>query len=155
MDKQGEWKSADCPVRIPQTYLARIGAWNLPVLTGVVEAPIMRPDGSILGSPGYDEETRLYFYSDDDWPPVPEQPTRADAEIALRELMAPFSEFPFVAPVDKAAALSAMLTALDRRGMDVAPIHGFTAPAYGTGKGLLIDAIVTTATSRPATDRPR
>jgi len=33
------------------------------------------------------------------------------------------------------------LTALDRRAMDVAPLHGFSSPVAGTGKSLLVDLI--------------
>ena len=33
--------------------------------------------------------------------------------------------------------------------MDVAPLHAFTAPAAGTGKGLLVDIIAMLATGRP------
>jgi transposase len=75
------------------------------------------------------------------FPPVPPQPTKEDARAALAELEKPLTEFPFETRADKAAALSAILTALDRRGMDVAPLHAFTAPAAGTGKGLLVDII--------------
>ena len=54
IDKEGEAKAADCPPRVPATYLARKD-WKLPILLGVVEAPILRPDGSILSVPGYDD----------------------------------------------------------------------------------------------------
>ena len=46
-------KPADCPAKIAATYLARIGDWRLPLLTGIIEAPIMRRDGSILSARGY------------------------------------------------------------------------------------------------------
>jgi hypothetical protein len=74
---------------------------------------------------------------------------RADALEALRWLEEPLAEFPFVSPADKSAALSAILTALDRKGIDAVPIHGFTAPTPGTGKGLLINVIATIVTGKP------
>jgi hypothetical protein len=80
---------------------------------------------------------------------VPLNPTESDIRIALAVLEEPLAEFPFVSQADKSAALSAILTALDRKGMDIAPLHGFTAPAGGTGKGLLIDVIAMIATGRP------
>src|SRR4029077_4097905 len=47
--------------------------------------------------------------------------------------------FPFVAPVDRSVALSAILTAFDRRAMATAPLHAFTSPVAGSGKSLLVD----------------
>ena len=56
--------------------------------------------------------------------------------------------FPFVTPADRAVALSAILTALDRRSMATAPLHAFTAPTAGTGKSLLVDLVAILATGR-------
>src|SRR5262245_17115581 len=36
--------------------------WPFPRLDAIVESPVLRPDGSILLTPGYDEETHLYFW---------------------------------------------------------------------------------------------
>jgi hypothetical protein len=73
-DPQGGAKPADCPARIPATYLARIGDWKLPALTGVVEAPILRPDGSIFSTSGYDPATSLFLHTGGDWPAIPGAP---------------------------------------------------------------------------------
>jgi hypothetical protein len=59
--RSGEMKIVDCPERVGTTYLARRGTWRVPVLRGVVEAPTLRPDGSILQTPGYDKETGIFF----------------------------------------------------------------------------------------------
>jgi putative DNA primase/helicase len=58
--------------------------------------------------------------------------------------------FPFVASADRAVALSAILTTLDRRAMPTAPLHAFTAPAAGTGKSKLVDIAAVLATGRIA-----
>lgn len=60
----------------------------------------MRPNGSILSTPGYDRTTGLYLYTEPDWPLIPDHPTRAQAEDAVRGLLAPFAEFPFVGDED-------------------------------------------------------
>ena len=49
------------------------------------------------------------------------------------------AEFPFVGAVDRAVAMSALITPIARKAMDVAPLHAFTAPAIGTGKSYLTD----------------
>jgi putative DNA primase/helicase len=44
------------------SILAELGDWpNTPPLAGIVEGPTMRPDGSIIDTPGYDAATGLYF----------------------------------------------------------------------------------------------
>jgi hypothetical protein len=57
--------------------------------------------------------------------------------------------FPFVGEADRAVALSALLTILDRRSMVTAPMHAFTSPTAGTGKSLLVDLCAILATGRP------
>lgn len=140
---------ADCPGRIAAAYLARIGAWKLPALAGVIAAPIMRPDGTILSRAGYDVATGL-FLTGNGWPTIPTAPTGLDAHHALAVLAAPFAEFPFVAPEDRSVLLAAILTALQRRLVASAPMFGFTAPSMRTGKSLLGEAVAIIATGRPA-----
>jgi len=68
------------------------------------------------------------------------KPTEKDARDALKYLDDTLlEEFPFVGNIDRSVALSLILTALDRRSMATAPLHGFTSPVAGTGKGLLVD----------------
>jgi hypothetical protein len=134
---------------VAEAYLAR-GKWKMPHIVGIANAPFLHADGSIHDREGYDPVSGLLCKWDGQaFPPVPPQPTKDDAIASLAELEKPLSEFPFETPADKAAALSAILTALDRRGMDVVPLHAFTAPAAGTGKGLLVDIVAMLATGRP------
>jgi hypothetical protein len=148
-DPKSGVKPADCPTKIPATYLAR-REWQLPQLKGILEAPIVRLDGTILTACGYDEATGLYFNGTEDWPAILDAPTRADAGVALRELLEPFAEFPFV---DEAAAVmvAAILTAIQRRLLESAPLFGFDAPSQRSGKSLLAEAVgIIAAGRRPA-----
>jgi hypothetical protein len=122
--REGELIPKDCPSKVAQQYLARSGFWKLPALTGVVEAPTLRPDGTIFDEPGYDEATGLFLYSDPTWPDMPAKPTRRQAEDALGLLREPFSQFPFVGEQDLAVLIAAILTALERRLLPTAPIFG-------------------------------
>jgi hypothetical protein len=87
--------------------------------------------------------------SDSDQRPESSWQARKDRLAILEE---PIAEFPFETPADRSGMLSAILTALDRKGMDIAPLHAFTAPEGGTGKGLLMDiiAVIVTGWSMPA-----
>jgi hypothetical protein len=151
-DKRAEeWQRTDCPHKIAETFLAREGQWRLPVLTGMIISPTLRPDGTILDLPGYDTETGLLFDPKGcRFPVIPRDPDRAMALRALGFLKNLISTFPFVSEADRAVALSAILTALIRRSLPTAPLHGFNAPTAGTGKSMLVDLAASIATSRPA-----
>lgn len=149
--REGEWLSTDCPHRIAETFLAREGQWRLPVLTGIINCPTLRADGSILDLPGYDAQTGLLFDPQDvHFPALPRDPDRDMALRALAYLKDLISTFPFVTEGDRAVALSAILTALVRRSLPTAPLHGFNAPTAGTGKSMLVDLASLIATARPA-----
>jgi hypothetical protein len=47
--------------------------WGFPALQGIIEAPALREDGTIITTPGYDEQSRL-FYAPADGLEVPEIP---------------------------------------------------------------------------------
>lgn len=149
--REGEWLSTDCTHRIAETFLAREGQWRLPVLTGIINCPTLRADGSILDLPGYDAQTGLLFDPQEvRFPALPRDPGRDMALRALAYLKDLISTFPFVTEGDRAVALSAILTALIRRSLPTAPLHGFNAPTAGTGKSMLVDLASLIATGRPA-----
>lgn len=139
----------DCPERIARTYLARVGQWRVRRLLGVVEAPTLRPDGSVIETPGYDQQTCLWFDPGGvTFPKIPSDPTREDALKALALLLQVIKDFPFVAESDRSAALAAILTALVRHSLRTAPLHAFRAPKMGSGKSLLADIVALIATGR-------
>lgn len=142
-------RRVDCPGRIAAAYLSRAGEWRLPRLAGVIAAPILRPDGTVLDRAGYDAATGLYLVAGD-WPTVRTSPSREDALDALALLAQPFAEFPFVAPEDRSVLLAAILTGLQRRLLPSAPLFGFTAPTMRTGKGAAAGAVAILATGKPA-----
>lgn len=146
-----EWLPTDCPLRVAETYLAREGLWRLPVLTGIINCPTLRADGSILDLPGYDAQTGLLFDPQEErFPAIPRDPDRDMALRALAYLKDLISTFPFVSDADRSVALSGILTALVRRSLPTAPLHGFNAPAAGTGKSMLVDLASIIATARAA-----
>jgi putative DNA primase/helicase len=144
--------SRRCPDIVAEIYLARAGSWKLPLLAGIVNTPFLRADGTLCERPGYDLASALLFIPDGQiFPAVPANPTRDDAKEALKYINDTLlSEFPFVENLDRAIALSGLLTTFDRRCMETAPMHAFTAPTAGTGKSLLIDGIATVVTGQTA-----
>jgi putative DNA primase/helicase len=142
--------AANFPLNLAQTYLAR-RQYDLPHLSGVIEAPIVRDDGTILCSPGYDPETELFLHSNDDWSSLRTlTPTPEDAVLAAGALLKPFNQFPFITPAARAVLLAGILTALQRRRLRSAPLITFSAPTQRSGKSMLADAIAILATGREA-----
>nr|WP_242464778.1 hypothetical protein [Halorhodospira abdelmalekii] len=92
------WMVKDCPDELPKRVMHNRGAWGMPELTGIVRGPILRPDGSLLKTPGYDQYTGLLLLAEhpDGWPSIPEEPSPEQVRKALARLWEPFQHFPFV-----------------------------------------------------------
>ena len=141
----------DPPEKAASILLEREDAWKFPRVAGIITTPTLRPDGSVLSSPGYDPSTRLYLALDPELKmrDIPDRPTKGDAERALGLLLGLLENFPFVARVDRAVALAFLLTPVVRGGISVAPMHFARAHTPGTGKSMLVDVAATIATGRP------
>jgi hypothetical protein len=147
-----DWITADPSIPIVKALQQHgLGKLRFPTLHGVITAPTLRADGSILSAPGYDAETGLFFDPGGvAFPMIPDRPTRADAERAFASLCHLIKDFPFEKPHDRSVGLSAILTACVRRSFPTAPLHAFSAPTAGTGKGKLIDIACVIATGHKA-----
>lgn len=148
--RSDDWIAADPPHQVARTLLVRQGHWHFSSIAGVITTPTLRPDGSLIIKPGYDRATRLYLDLDPalHLPVIPDEPTKDDAKNALKILRALLKEFPFAGPVDRAVALSGILTVLVRAALPVAPLHAIRASDAGSGKSYLIDLISTILTGR-------
>jgi len=145
------WVNIDAPLPVASTYLQRTGRWRLPPLTGLIDAPTLRADGSILATPGYDTDTGLLL---EPGPlgalEIPECPSLSDARAGIAVLKDLIKGFDFVADADRSVALSSFLTAVIRRSLRTAPLHAFTAPLAGSGKSKLVDITNVIATGHEA-----
>lgn len=141
----------DCPAEVARMILANKGhGWTVPRLRAVISAPTLRPDGTVLSTPGYDEATGLLLVGDRIWRQVPDSPSKRDALNALDALVEPIDAFPFVDNSDRSAALALLITSVMRPCLRTVPMFTVTAPAAGTGKSLLIDVAAILATGRKA-----
>jgi hypothetical protein len=140
----------DPPRGIAATILARTGEWRLfPAVCGVTSAPTMRPDGSLVTKPGFDQQTGLLLVEPPPMPAIPDAPTKADAEGALKLLEDLLVGFPFVDDVAHAGALSAVITAVARGAFPVTPLHASRAPTAGSGKSFLWDIVAAIISGHP------
>jgi hypothetical protein len=139
-------------MKIAKTLQQRHSRLQLPVLSGVINAPTLRADGSLLVKPGYDAETGLLFDPQGvAFSPIPNSPTREEAKAALGSIKGLIGTFHFVGEADFAVTLSAILTAVVRKSaIQQAPMHCFDAPLPGSGKGKLVDITSIVATGKEA-----
>jgi hypothetical protein len=126
------------------------GCWpQIRRLEGVIEAPTMRPDGSILDTPGWDATTGLIYEPAAAYPPIPEKPEHGQARAAAEELLELVCDFPFAGDAHRAAWLSAVLTALARPAVaGPCPLFLFDSNSPGSGKSMLADLVSLIVTGR-------
>lgn len=131
----------DPPAAMVKQVMALGKARGLRPLRGVVDVPVIRLDGEVVGRSGYDAASRLFVRLDRDAEAaaaaIPALPSRDDMAHALEVLWAPFREFPFVDAEARGGMLAALLTAAIRTVLPTAPAFAFDAPAQGSGKTLL------------------
>jgi Bifunctional DNA primase/polymerase, N-terminal len=140
------------PMAVARDWLAREWA-ELPRLTGILTAPCLRPDGSLLDQPGHDLTTGLWLDPDGlTIPRVPEHPT--DEEIATARLLLEgelLGDFPFVDDASRANALALVLTPVLRPAISgLVPLALVDAPVAGTGKTFLVNLAAILGTGQQA-----
>ncbi|MBR0798949.1 bifunctional DNA primase/polymerase [Bradyrhizobium jicamae] len=121
------------------------GQWDFPCVSGVLTVPTMRPNGTIIDSPGYDTATGLHYSPDAHLklPPLKSDPTLADAEGALKRLQHLLLGFPLVSDLDRSVAIAALMMPVLRGAYDVCPLILMSAHAAGSGKSYLVDLAAT------------
>jgi len=81
---------------------------TLPELKGILTAPVVRPDGSILQADGYDQQTGYWLASEVEIE-IPETPSAADVQEAKALILDKvFGDFPWGTPASKANAVAMM-----------------------------------------------
>ncbi|EKF43480.1 hypothetical protein NA8A_05593 [Nitratireductor indicus C115] len=127
------------PLEIASIIMSRNAEWKFPVVNGIISAPTMRPDGSLILRSGFDAATGLIVSESIDLPVISETPTRDEALTALQLIRDLFNESPFKDEASRTVAVSAVMTAVLRGALDRAPLHAFSAPEAGTGKSFACD----------------
>ncbi len=148
------------PLDLVKDILA-LGEWpSFPALEGIIQAPAIRPDGTVLSEAGYDPETGLYYVNPPNLcvPPIPESPTPEDVQRSIAYLKEIIQDFPFVEEADHANALGLLITLPLRPAIPGnIPMAAITKPTPGTGATLFVDtvAMIGTGSSAPMAGLPR
>jgi hypothetical protein len=126
---------------------------QFPVLLGITQAPVLRPDGTILREAGYDATTRLVYEPDPalDLSAVVLYPDAAQLKKALATLDDILTDFPFEDGASRANSLAFLLTPVVRPAIDgCVPMAVLNGTNPGTGKGLLTSVVSMIATGTAA-----
>lgn len=116
---------------------------GVPVLTGVIGVPTLRPDGSLIQAPGYDKATGLYLCPTTKIAPVPDKLTdeqvRTSRDFVFRKV---FGEFCWASPGDFANYIALLMSPMLRPYVKTTTPFGLiTATTPGSGKTNLSDAV--------------
>ncbi|GAA3194435.1 hypothetical protein [Nonomuraea roseoviolacea] len=112
---------------------------GVPVLRGVIGAPVLRRDGTLLQAPGYDPATGLYLAAKVSLPPVPDQPTSEQVHAARDFLLNWFlRDFPWASPADRANYIALLATPILRHfTRSLTPFALIDATMPASGKSIL------------------
>ncbi|MGE0424950.1 MAG: toprim domain-containing protein [Reyranellaceae bacterium] len=127
---------------------------GLPVLAGIVTAPVFGRNGALLTEPGYHPDARLLYQPTPGFtmPPVPQRPAADDIGSARALLIDDLlGDFPFTTLAERAHAVSILLLGFLRAMIDgPTPLHLIEKPTPGTGATLMVDALATVLTGAGA-----
>lgn len=174
---RGDFKYVSPPKDVANDILAHPHL-PFPNIRGIVESPVLRPDGTILDQPGYDQLTQLFYRPEPNWsmPVIPMNPTTTQVKDALELYREMVCDMPFCDPMpisqhsnesqrrlapDQTSSwanfLGLLLTPLLRPTIaSCIPAALLDAPNPGSGKGLLNNSVTIIATGRitPPTPMP-
>ena len=119
-------------------------------LNRVTNVPVLRPDGTVLDSPGYDTGSGIYYHPAGETPRVSERPAQEDAKKAAEWLLDMLCDFPFENDSDRTNYIGLLLTFVIRELCGCVPFALIDAPSAGTGKSLLASIAAITATGKAA-----
>lgn len=127
----------------------------IPELHQIIRAPVYSSGGVLHADAGYSYESQCWYEPHGALviPEIPAEPTAEDLAMArkllLDELM---GDFPFETSADRSNALALLLQPFARRLISgPTPMHLVDAPAAGTGKSLLVDAVMRVSNGAPVT----
>lgn len=116
---------------------------EVPRLRGIANTPYFTKTRRLVEKPGYDKESGWYLKPIINVPPVPCKPTHEQVEQAKKIIDQIIQDFQFEVDADRANLLALMLGLLAREMIDgPTPIHLIEAATPGTGKSLVVQALL-------------
>jgi hypothetical protein len=142
-DKEGDTREVEAsPTKTALAAVLSQRYWpGVRPLVGIVGSPVLRPDGSLIQTAGYDPATGLYYAPTVHMPPIPTTPTADQVQEARRFLLDNLvRDFPFVAAADRANHLGLLLAPILRPYLRcLTPFGLISATTQSSGKTLLAE----------------
>jgi hypothetical protein len=132
--KKKGWEPVEVPEKLVRLILDNPNS-HLPETIGLVMHPLVLPNGVLLITEGLHNDSGIYMHFGGVTFEAPGEMTPTDGVKILREEM--FGEFEFATETDAAAALALVLTAIQRKALDMAPGFIINASTQGSGKTTL------------------
>lgn len=131
------------PGHVLAAVLARRSWPGLPVLHRIIATPVLRRDGTLLQTPGYDPATGFYLATNTHLPSVPEQPSGQQVAAAREFLLEKFlRDFPWRSAADRANYLALLVTPIIRPfTRALSPFGLIEASMPGSGKTILAGCV--------------
>ncbi len=116
---------------------------GLPVLRQIITTPVLRPNGTLLQTPGYDPATGFYLAANDDLAPVPDHPSPQEVKEAKEFLLQRFlGDFPWRSDADLPNYLALLVTPLIRPfTRALSPFGMIEASMPSSGKTILTGCV--------------
>jgi putative DNA primase/helicase len=135
----------DPPAAVSTAMIASAGEWKFPPLAGIVTAPTLRSDATLLDASGYDANSHLFAaFNPNEFPVINRTPSREEALEALQMLDDLFGECIFTGgnrSPHASVAIAASITACVRHALPTAPAFAFSAHKAGSGKTTTAKAV--------------
>lgn len=104
-------------------------------LNGVIGAPTLRPDGTLIQDCGYDESTGLYLSPAVQLPHIPDRPTEDQVRTSREFVLKVFGEFCWATPGDFANYMAVLMSPILRPYIrTTTPFVGISGTTPGSGK---------------------
>lgn len=145
LNPKGEWVTCNPPHHLLNTLIYTQDRKHLQTLTGIAHQPYFDTNEQLVTTPGFNTTTGIYASFGANAYAI-SAPTEEDGQQSLMALKAELAEFEFEKPEDLSAALCAILTAVIRPGLPLAPAFNFNAASSGSGKSYLAGLVVLFAT---------
>lgn len=152
-DKEPKQSPGSPGVSTVQAALSDLHWPGLRTLVGVTRMPIVRTDGTVLTTRGYDEATQLYYWPAFNVPDVPAEPNADECREARRFILDYLlRDVCWDKPASRANYLAMLFTPLLRLYIGgLLPFGVITASTAGSGKSMLTEIIKTLFGMHPTT----
>ena len=123
------------PTSVLSAVLSGRGWPGLPVLHRIISTPVLRPDGTLLQTEGYDTATGFYLGTPTPMVPIPARPDPAAVAASRQFLLQRFlRDFPWRSDADRANYLALLVSPILRpytRSLSPFGVIDATMPARG------------------------